>query len=170
MISIGASILIAAVALLLAQVILVAGVAALRPKGNIYFAIVAVSLLTAPLAFFADHLLFGRSLTLDGRMYLVLVHLALGGFLFHFMTLPDRSVTMRILVELLLAPGHVLTVEELQKRYSVRSMIESRLDQLSAGAIIEISSAGVITLKPRGLYFGRFVTGGRRLFRITSAN
>ena len=58
-------------------------------------------LLTAPLAVLADQLLLGQALRRDGTVFLVLMHLALGGFLFHFMTLPDRSVTLRILVELL---------------------------------------------------------------------
>ncbi len=61
-------------------------------------------------------MLFGQALALDGRAFLVLIHLALGGFLFHFMTLPDRSVTLRILVELLLAPGQALSLTRSQPR------------------------------------------------------
>jgi len=160
------------VALILAalQALLVAIVAAVRPHGNIYVTIVAAALATAPAAAFADHLLFGRTLDPDGRLFLVLIHLALGGFLFHFMTLPDRSVTLRILVELLLAPGRALSVDELTARYGVRTMIGSRLEQLQEGRCLTIGTDGTITLLRRGQSFGRFVTGGRRLFRITSAN
>jgi hypothetical protein len=118
----------------------------------------------------ADGLLFGRPLSLDGRVFLVLLHLALGGFLFHFMTLPDRSVTLRILVELLLAPGRTLSLDELGRRYGVRTMIASRLAQLQDGRFLTVDPSGRITLLPRGERFGRFVTGGRRLFRISSAN
>lgn len=160
----------AAAALLLAQILICALCAGVWPRKNIYITIIAVSVITAPAAFFSDRLLFGRTLSLDGRIYLVVMHLALGGFLFHFVTLPDRSVTLRILVELLVAPAQVLTVGELKDRYSLRNMIESRLTQLSSGDFIEISSEREITLKPRGVRFGRFVTGGRRLFKITSAN
>lgn len=160
----------AGTALLLFQTLLVAVLAALRPRGNIYVTIVAVAVVTSPFVVVADRLLFGRALLLEGRVYLVLVHLALGGFLFHFMTLPDRSVTLRILAELLLAPGRTLSVEELGRRYGVRTMIASRLTQLQDGRFLTVDPAGRIALLPRGERFGRFVTGGRRLFRISSAN
>jgi hypothetical protein len=161
---------VAGVLLLLFQTVLVAAVAALRPRGNIYVTIIVVSFVTSPVAVMADGLLFGRTLSLDGRFFLGLLHLALGGFLFHFMTLPDRSVTLRILVELLLAPGRTLSLDELGRRYGVRTMIASRLAQLEDGRFLTVDPSGRITLLPRGEWFGRFVTGGRRLFRISSAN
>ena len=164
------SLTIAGVALLTGQALLVAGVAGVRPRGNIYVTIVFVAFVTAPLVFFADRFFFGRPLTIEGRLFFVLMHLTLGGFLFHFMTLPDRSVTLRILVELERAPGRALSVEALADRYSVRDMIASRLQQLAQGQFIAIASDGRLTLKPRGVWFGRFVTGGRRLLRISSAN
>ena len=152
------------------QAVIVALVAAVRPRGNIYATIIGVAVATAPAAAFADRLLFGRTLDADGRLFLVLMHLALGGFLFHFMTLPDRSVTLRVFVELWRAPGHALSIDELSARYGVRTMITSRLQQLQDGRFLRIDAEGNITLLPRGEWFGRFVTGGRRLFRITSAN
>ena len=164
------SVVAAALVLFALQALIVAIVSAVRPRGNIYVTIVAVALATAPAAMFADRLLFGRTLDADGRLFLVLMHLALGGFLFHFMTLPDRSVTLRILVELLLAPDRSLSLEELTARYGVRTMIGSRLEQLQEGRCLTIGADGTVTLLPRGQSFGRFVTGGRRLFRITSAN
>jgi hypothetical protein len=164
------SLAVAMVASLALQVLLVAAIAAWRPAGNIYVAIVIVSLITAPLAVIADRMLLGQVLDRDGRLFLVLIHLSLGGFFFHFMTLPDRSVTLRILVELLVAPGQALTAEALGRRYSVRTMIISRLAQLSAGQFIEIGEGGAIVLTRKGVWFGRFVTTGRRLFRIASAN
>jgi hypothetical protein len=160
----------AGIALLVVQALLVAVVAAIRPRGNIYVTIIVVAIVTSPVAVMADRLLFGRALSLDGRVFLALFHLALGGFLFHFMTLPDRSVTLRILVELLLAPGRTLSLDELGQRYGVRTMIASRLAQLQDGRFLTVDAAGAITLLPRGESFGRFVAGGRRLFRISSAN
>jgi len=103
-------------------------------------------------------------------MHFVLMHFALGGFLFHFMTLPDRSVTLRILVEVLLAPGQALSLAALTERYGVKTMIGSRLDQLSAGGFIEILDDRRIRLTRKGLRFGRFVSRGRTLFDIESAN
>ena len=161
---------IASLALLSLQVLLVAAVSAWRPSGNIYVTVVAICLVTAPLAFVSDTVLLGQALGRDGRLFLVLTHLALGGFLFHFITLPDRSVTLRILVELLLAPGQTLSAEALRQRYGVRTMIHSRLEQLSAGRFIEIGSDQVIRLTRKGLRFGRLVSAGRTLFRIASAN
>ena len=49
-------------------------------------------------------------------------------------------------------------------------MIVSRLEQLAEGQFLTIAPDGALTLLPRGVRFGRFVTGGRRLFRISSAN
>jgi hypothetical protein len=152
------------------QAALVAIVSALRPRGNIYVTIVVVSLLTAPLALIYGTHHLGEPLGPDGRLHFVLVHLAVGGFLFHFMTLPDRSVTLRILVEVLLAPGQALSTRALAGRYGVATMIISRLEQLSTGGFIEITAARRITLTRKGRAFGRFVTAGRQLFRIASAN
>src|SRR5262245_9037737 len=90
--------------LLTVQVLLVVGVRVVLPGINVYAAIVAVSLVTAPGAFAAGPYLLG-GLSAAGRWFLALLHLTLGGFFFHFMTLPDRSVTLRILVELLRTPG-----------------------------------------------------------------
>jgi hypothetical protein len=163
-------VLAAAAVLLAAQALLVAIVAALWRRGNIYVTIILVAVMTAPAAAFADQWLFGRPLDDDGRLYLALLHLALGGFLFHFMTLPDRSVTLRIFVELRLAPGGALSFDQLTARYGVRTMIQSRLEQLQSGRCLSMAPDGRIMLLPRGESFGRFVTGGRRLFRITSAN
>ena len=164
------SVAVAAAALLLCQTLIVVALAALRPRSNIYVTIVLVAIVTAPIASIADQLLFGQALTTEGRMFLALVNVALGGFLFHFITLPDRSVTLRMLVELQRAPGHALSLKDLSDRYSVRAMIGSRLDQLAEGQFLDIERDGTLALKPRGQAFGRFVTGGRRLFRITSAN
>lgn len=160
----------AAAALLSLQVLLVALVRAVRPAGNVYVTIVVVSLVTALLAPALAGVLLEQPLGRDGRSFLVVIHLALGGFLFHFMTLPDRSVTLRILVELLLAPGQALSTEALRHRYGVGTMITSRLEQLSAAGFIEISTDGRIGLTGKGLWFGRMVTAGRALFGIASAN
>jgi hypothetical protein len=164
------SLAVAALVLLALQGLLVAIASAVRPKANIYAVIVVVSLLTAPVALLYGINQFGPRLGPDGRLYLVLIHLALGGFLFHFMTLPDRSVTLRILVEVLLAPGQALSTRALSTRYGVKTMITSRLEQLSAAGFIEISSDRRIRLTGKGLSFGRFVTAGRKLFGIASAN
>jgi hypothetical protein len=158
------------VGLVLGQALIVAALAALRPRGNVYTTIVLVALATAPLAVAGDRLLFDRTLSVDGRVFLGLLHVVLGGAFFHFMTLPDRSVTLRILAELERSPDRTLSVEALQRRYGVREMIVSRLDQLAAGRFLEIGADGALTLLPRGATFGRFVAGGRRLFRIASAN
>jgi hypothetical protein len=135
---------------------------------NIYGTVIAVSGITAPavVGFGAWSLGLGN----DGLVFLAVLHLALGGLLFHFMTLPDRSVTLRLLVELLMAPQHTLAMADLTRRYSLQAMIESRLRQLAAARFLTMGAEGNIQLLPRGVAFGRFVTAGRRLFRIQSAN
>jgi hypothetical protein len=168
-----ATLALAIVLLFGSQAVLVAAVKRVRPHANVYAVVIAVSVLTAPLALFygTHHVgVHPDHLGPDGRILFVLMHLALGGFLFHFMTLPDRSVTLRILVEILLAPGQALSTAALGERYGVRTMITSRLEQLSAGRFLGISGDGRIRLTDRGRAFGRFVTAGRRLFGIASAN
>ena len=49
-------------------------------------------------------------------------------------------------------------------------MILSRLTQLSDGQFLAIDQDGRIALTRKGVWFGRFVTSGRKLFRIASAN
>jgi hypothetical protein len=159
-----------AVILVAAQAILVAIAAALLPGRNIYKILIGIAFLTAPAVFAAGEWITGGPLTPGGRSFLTLLHLGLGGLFFHFMTLPDRSVTLRNLVELLQSPGGALTLADLNARYSIRDMIGSRLQQLEDGDFLKIDAAGRLTLLPRGVTFGRFVTGGRKLFRIGSAN
>ncbi|HVH26540.1 MAG TPA: hypothetical protein VM818_07275 [Vicinamibacterales bacterium] len=156
--------------LLGAQTALVALASAVRPRSNVYRTIIGVSVCTAPLALLYGSHHLGQPLGAEGRLHFVLIHLALGGFLFHFMTLPDRSVTLRILVEVLLAPGQALSVSALSARYGVKTMISSRLEQLSSGGFIEISDDRRINLTRKGAAFGRFVSSGRKLFGIASAN
>jgi hypothetical protein len=163
-------VIVSIVVLFAGQALIVAAVSALRRRGNIYATIIIVALVTTPLVFNLEPLLFGERLGGDGRIFLALIHLALGGFLFHFMTLPDRSVTLRILAELECAPQRTLSVTGLTTKYSVREMIESRLKQLADGAFLEIEPDGELFLTPRGSMFGRFVAGGRQLFGISSAN
>jgi hypothetical protein len=162
--------IVVAVALFAVQALAVAAIAAVRRNSNIYALIIGVACVTAPLVFLAGPSIVGRPLSTEGRAFLALLHLSLGGFLFHFMTLPDRSVTLRIFVELWLAPGRTLTLAALASRYGVQTMVGSRLEQLEQGQFLTIRPDGVITLLPRGHRFGRFVTAGRRLFNIRSAN
>jgi hypothetical protein len=86
------------------------------------------------------------------------------------MTLPDRSVTLRILVELMSAAGESLSAAQLRRQYSVETMIRSRLEQLSAAGFLDITAGRQIRLTRKGVWFGRFVTLGRRVFGIASAN
>lgn len=155
---------------LLAQTAVVVAMAAARRRDNIYFTIAAVSALTAPVAWLAGPALFDRPFDADGRLFLVATHLLTGGFLLHAMTLPDRSVTLRVLVELLLAPDQRLTVAELTDRYGIHVMIESRIHQLRDRGFLDVKTDGEIVLRPRGVLFGRFVGAGRALFAIESAN
>ena len=165
-----ASLAAATLALVALQPLLVVIVRVVVPALNVYVTIVAVSLITAPAVFAAASTLVLEDLTVSGRWFLVLFHLTLGGFFFHFMTLPDRSVTLRILVELLQAPGQALSTTALGRQYGVKTMIASRLEQLAAGQFIEIAADERIVLTAKGLLFSRFVTAGRNLFRIGSAN
>ena len=165
-----ASLAAAALALLIVQVLLVVLARFIVPTMNVYVTIIAVSVVTAPGAFSAGSILLGDAVTVSGRWFLVVLHLTLGGFFFHFMTLPDRSVTLRILVELLRAPGQALSTTALGRQYGVKTMIASRLEQLAAAQFVEISADERINLTGKGRGFGRFVTTGRKLFGIGSAN
>jgi hypothetical protein len=160
----------AAAIIVAGQTLLVALAAALVARANIYKIAIAVICVTAPIAALADGLVAGQTLDLEGRLFLVLLHFGLGGLLVHFLTLPDRSVTLRILVELQLTPDRTLSIAELNQRYGVNHMIDARVNQLADGGFLSMAADGGLTLTSRGESFGRFVAGGRRLFRIESAN
>src|SRR5262249_11166312 len=132
--------------------------------------IIVVCLATVPGAFVSDTFLLGRALARDGRLFLVVSHLALGGLFFHFMTLPDRSVTLRILVELMSSAGGSLSAAQLRRQYRVQTMIRARLAHLLAAGFLDMTADGQIRLTRKGLWFGRLVTMGRRIFGIASAN
>lgn len=139
------------------------------PSGHIYRAVMLITVCGAITTWFAASWV-SPGVASDGRLFLAAIVVALGGLFFHFVTLPDRSVTLRILVELRRAPGEALTMTELTRRYGVRVMVESRLRQLAAGRFLDVDPNRTICLLPRGEWFGRFVTAGRRLFHIESAN
>ena len=86
------------------------------------------------------------------------------------MTLPDRSVTLRLFVELLLAPGGALSFDELTARYGVRTMIGVAARAAAVRRAVWRCAGRPITLLPRGESFGRAVTGRPPALRITSAN
>jgi len=151
------------------QVSLVAVVAALS-RANIYKIVALTACVTAPIVFFADRVLTGHTLSIGGRAFLVLFHLGLGGLFFHFMTLPDRSVTLRLLVELQESPSGALSIDEINARYGISEMIGARLVQLAAGRFLTIDSSGDLTLARRGVLLARVVAAGRRICRIESAN
>lgn len=153
----------------LLQTLLVIAVAPARRHATIYVAILGLSLATAPVAWLTGAWLFQPALAPEGRVFLVLIHLTLGVLLFHLMTLLDRSVTLRVLVELLRA-HQTLSLPELASRYGLRHMIESRVDQLRAAGFLEVDPAGEVRLRSRGIFLARFVSGGRALFGVGSAN
>jgi hypothetical protein len=141
-----------------------------EPSSHVYRAVVVATMGAAAAAWLAAPVMFSESRDTQIRWFAAALVAAVGGLFFHFVTLPDRSVTLRILVELRQAPNETLTIQQLAARYGVRVMIESRLRQLAEGRFVAIDPDGSIRLLPRGLAFGRFVTAGRRLFRIESAN
>jgi hypothetical protein len=75
-----------------------------------------------------------------------------------------------MLVELRAAPREELTPPELNARYSVRTMIESRIEQLAAADFVAVEPDRTVHLCARGRRLARFVAAGRRLFDIVSAN
>jgi hypothetical protein len=151
------------------QVSLVAFAAAVS-RANIYRIVAVTVCVSAPAVFFADRVLTGQTLSITGRVFLVLFHLGLGGLFFHFMTLPDRSVTLRLLVELQESPSGALSIDEINVRYGISEMIGARLVQLAAARFLTIDSSGDIALAPRGTVLARFIAAARRLCRIESAN
>lgn len=57
-----------------------------------------------------------------------ILHVLLYGTFVECFYYVDRPLTLRMLVEVLQAPGRTLTLSELQTRYSFREMIRSRLE------------------------------------------
>lgn len=102
-------------------------------------------------------------------MNTILLHLSIGGIFFHFLTLPDRSLTLRILVELKNAPKKKINLEQLDRVYNLKEMIISRLKQLDSAKFIQLDNSK-ITLRRKGLFLGAFILNGRKVFGISKGN
>lgn len=136
---------------------------------NVYFRIAILGFLTVPLVWsFLPKLSFELSFAttfVSGFLHLIL------GFLFaQFICLPDRSLTLRIVVECHEQGHQGLSLTQLSARFSLSQMINSRLTQLSDGGVLQVSSDGRISLLDKGIRLGRFILNGRRFFNIKSAN
>ena len=102
----------AATALFAAQALAVAGISAVRRRGNVYATIVLVACATTPVVFVGGPSIVGRPLSIDGRLYLALMHLSLGYYKVATVSEVRGQATLVIEVEILFFSASVnLTVE-----------------------------------------------------------
>lgn len=87
---------------------------------------------------------------------------------FHFYFGLDRSVSVRILGELVQAPGGRLSLEELDRIYPKRAMVTSRMDVLVAKGHVVIEQ-GWYRCTAKGLRYVRFALYGRRLYNLDAS-
>lgn len=135
---------------------------------NVYFRIALLGFATLPLIWFCRGQLsneFFNFILFDS-----ILHLALGALFAQFICLPDRALTLRLLVELYESGEKGLSLSELNARFSLEKMIRSRLQQMHNGQVLEIASDGQIVLREKGLSIGNLILKGRKFFNITSAN
>lgn len=137
-------------------------------KISVYFRIAFLGIFTVPVIWFLRLSLSGE--LLNFLFYDAVTHLSLGVLFAHFICLPDRALTLRILVEIYETGEKGLSLQELNARFSLAQMIKSRLVQMEKGQLLQISQKGEITLLSKGLNMGKFILAGRKFFNISSAN
>jgi hypothetical protein len=140
-------------------------------KSSIYLIVVLITLLTAPIIGVLTALLF---MNLDGFLELgvliTLTYACLGGFFFIFVGMPNRSITLRLLMELNKVSGYELSMKELEKIGGINSLLSSRLSWLKEIGYLDIDNDGKIRLISKGLRMGSLVTRGRMFFKIGRYN
>lgn len=77
-----------------------------------------------------------------------------------------RSLSIRILFELLASPQHTLTAEQLDQRYSLTGMFERRLQLMREHGWLQEQQGAYICLRPRT---ARTILWIRHLYRIERA-
>ena len=152
-------------------ILLVALTVRLFKKSSIYLAVILVTLLTAPLIgtltalWFADFEEF-----LELGVLITLTYACMGGFLFVFVGMPNRSITLRLLMELNEVEGNKLSMKELERIGGIDALLSARLLCLKEIGFLDIDNYGKIRLLSKGLRLGRFVTRGRIFFNIGRYN
>jgi hypothetical protein len=99
----------------------------------------------------------------SGPVYAFLVMLY-----FHFYFGLDRSVSVRILGELVQAPDGRLSLAELDRVYPKRAMVTSRMDVLVAKGHVEVER-GRYRCTPKGLRYVWFARIGKRLYNLDAS-
>lgn len=92
--------------------------------------LVAVIYLWTPWGDIASGKMAGQALWMEW-FHAYLLHLLLFFQYVHFFYHVERSVTVRLLVELQQAPGCSMTLEEINRQYSLRDMIIRRLEVMA---------------------------------------
>ncbi len=135
---------------------------------NIYFRIAAIGIFSLPLIWFIRFNLSQpdyRFLFFDS-----LSHLSLGLLFAYFICLPDRALTLRLLVDVYQTGETGITLKELNSQFGLSLMIQSRLKQMQKGQILQLEPNGRIILLKKGRTIGNCILLGRKIFRISSAN
>ena len=99
--------------------------------------------------------------TAIGLFHAYFIHLLLFFFYVQCFYHIERSVTFRLLVELLKTGKHGLPLSALQSRYSVTEMIEQRMEVLHQKGFLD-RQGDVWTLKPKGLLLARATVAARQ--------
>jgi len=152
-------------------VFLVALTKRLFKESSIYLAVILITLLTAPIIGVLAALWFtGLDKFLELGALITLTYACLGGFLFIFVGMPNRSMTLRLLMELNEAEGNKLSMKELERIGGIDALLSARLSWLKESGFLDIDNYGKIRLLSKGLRLGSFVTRGRIFFNIGGYN
>ena len=100
-----------------------------------------------------------------GLIHAHLAHLLLFFLYGEFFYYVERSVTLRLFVELLKFGEAGASLHEIQHRYNVDEMVQRRLDVLCERGFIEKNTEGWC-LKNKGKYLARLAAAGSWLFQF----
>lgn len=137
-------------------------------KISVYFRIALLGIVTLPLIWLLRFYISNSYSWI--YFYDSVGHLSLGVIFAQFICLPDRALTLRILVEILETQNRGLNLTDLKNRFSLSVMIQSRLLQMQKGDLLYVDQNGKIILKSKGNFIGNLVLNGRKFYNISSAN
>lgn len=137
-----------------------------RPAANRLGAMFAGYLVSLPIVYLAYRWAPSNAPVALGLFHAYFFHLLLFLFYVECFYHVERSVTFRLLVELLKSGPEGLPLQALQSRYSVEEMIEQRLDVLRHKGFLD-KQGDVWSLRLKGLVLARVTVALSWVFQST---
>ncbi len=138
----------------------------IRPAGHRFIAMARAYLVSAPVLVALVFFLHGDA---TAYFYAALLHLLLFFLFVECFYHVERSVTLRLMVEILEAPRGQTSIDDIMKGYSVDDMIRRRLEDMSRSSLVTRSD-GKWMLAPKGRRLARMMDFSCKIYRSKPQN